>query len=1213
MAITGVFGSQKEAKVVALIDRICATLNIKKDGSSLSNKEMSNRADAWANAGEDILTSGGDETMDPSFFEEVDEYFKVYEQKESKLQNKKEFEKIESFIKDEKVSGRKRRDTARLLAASEEVRVSAEVAELKTYRFAQGSSAGLVRLREKIADVENSHASRKMVISRASRMATADCRRQFKRVREFFQSLHDNRKDKLKYQYERSLKIQSMLHRLRKSDPRVMALEQNTAERIYRKKEADMTELNMVQNLEEATYLEKIIVLLDDVLEAKEAAADAYFQLQIKNLKSQQHDQAGREKEIMEMRTKSMLEMAELIAKYVKEEMADQEDDEETKELVERTERKKDFEGSHSKVLLSVSDLYDTILWSVANGSIGISSSDSDSFDSYEDDDEEEAIKNNNNNNADNENLDDDLIGVEPTAGPVNSNGVPIIENNWKDTGDTASVQSGSTANTTDVNTSENLSPVGHIFVKRLRKEIRAKEKKLEKRHLAEHKATRKQFRSETRKLKERHQTIVDVLLARCVEERQKLRDAISRRMTLMEQKQSFSTNTLQEGIEADVKAMQGAWVEHKRLEEEQKTTFAKAQALISAQVFHEVRNALSSVVAMSEMTSSLQKDPSVTSETLVSSVSEMLDQNKEVVNYSLNMLNNILDVSKIKAGSFETKETFFDLQDLVNRATTMQLVKAKTRGVKMSFAALPEPQVAYSDEDIVARIITNFISNAVKFTKAGAVQPFVCPLEDIDPSNNTKPKFVRVDGKNKKASSPNNSGKKNSPKDGNNEEAMDEDDATFAAVKYVAVGVADTGPGLSRELLSIAEDGLFNSDASKMNSGAKNSGFGLHLAHQLASTLGSEVNLTDLETFQKYCNVDMASVLNTDLSSIHDSASDAGSVYSEDTPGKGTVLYITIPVISDSRKGVSMLNTKPGSQLALDESSKKYVFSPQPAPNSVDGCFRILVADDVAMLRKGLMRSVLDIFKQISNCRISVSTACTAEDALRAIESNSYDMFICDNQFAPPTHLNRFPPEYENTRLHVDSFGNMVDTRNKVAQFFKNEAFTIAPGDGSLSGLDALLQLAQTTITTNPSISVPILVLHSGHELELPRNLGIIVVRKPLKRNDFVPLFERNAQNLIETGMCVEVKRNDCTVVLNRGGAQLFVRRKGVEANSRDSGDNATAMDLNMDGAQLVRKRNSDDAQKGASALIPNEGADSPQHKKLKSNKPNQVQLDHG
>ena len=62
----------------------------------------------------------------------------------------------------------------------------------------------------------------------------------------------------------------------------------------------------------------------------------------------------------------------------------DREEDEATKEMVERTERRKDFDASNSKVLLSISDLYDTILWSVATGSIGISSSDSSSFDSLD-------------------------------------------------------------------------------------------------------------------------------------------------------------------------------------------------------------------------------------------------------------------------------------------------------------------------------------------------------------------------------------------------------------------------------------------------------------------------------------------------------------------------------------------------------------------------------------------------------------------------------------------------------------------------------------------------------------------------------------------------------------------------------------------------------------------------------------------------------------
>merc|ERR1712176_1066552 len=295
-----------------------------------------------------------------------------------------------------------------------------------------------------------------------------------------------------------------------------------------------------------------------------------------------------------------------------------------------------------------------------------------------------------------------------------------------------------------------------------------------------------------------------------------------------------------------------------------------------------------------------------------------------------------------------------------------------------------------------------------------------------------------------------------------------------------------------------------------------------------------------------------MTSVMNTDSSSVASDGADGASVYSEDTPGKGTVLYITIPVISDVNKAKKNLAGSDGVDEALDLALKKYVFSPKPAPGSTDGCFRILVADDVAMLRKGLMRSVLDIFKKISDCPISVSTACTAEDALRAIGSNDYDMFICDNQFAPPTHLNRMPPDSDANRNKVDSRGSMVDVRRAVMNFFKNEAFTIAPGDGSLSGIDALLQLAKAKA---PSINIPVLVLHSGHQLELPKEHGILVVRKPLKRNDFVPLFERNAQNLIETGMCVEVKRGDKIAVLNRAGAQLYLKQNCMISTEDDSG----------------------------------------------------------
>merc|ERR1711971_1536745 len=112
--------------------------------------------------GEHILTDGGDDILDPLDFEQVEEYFKNFECKESKIDNRIEFEMIEKFVNAEQVSGRKRRETARLLAASEEVRISAEVAELKKYRLKQQTLADGPKIHQKVSDVEKSHASRKM-------------------------------------------------------------------------------------------------------------------------------------------------------------------------------------------------------------------------------------------------------------------------------------------------------------------------------------------------------------------------------------------------------------------------------------------------------------------------------------------------------------------------------------------------------------------------------------------------------------------------------------------------------------------------------------------------------------------------------------------------------------------------------------------------------------------------------------------------------------------------------------------------------------------------------------------------------------------------------------------------------------------------------------------------------------------------------------------
>ena len=381
-------------------------------------------------------------------------------------------------------------------------------------------------------------------------------------------------------------------------------------------------------------------------------------------------------------------------------------------------------------------------------------------------------------------------------------------------------------------------------------------------------------------------------------------------------------------------------------------------------------------------------------------------------------------------------------------------------------------------------------------------------------------------------------------------------DDGSYAShnqhcFKLMAVGVADTGCGLSQEMLNKAEAGLYNSDNSQgTSSGAKNSGFGLHLAIQLAGTLGTKIYLADLAQCHGVLNADIQMAFER----IQSNAGDHSSV------ARGTVLYVVIPIIAD--EACHSLNSKPSlPSLPVDSTSQVdantnetlpkspiYKFAPQCANSgSVNtDSFRILLADDVLMLRKGLTRSLLQLFEQIANCPVQIYTACTAEDTLRMISSEPFDMVISDNQFAPPTGLQVLEKgsERPNIKCKEDSKQLM---RRRSSIHFQTEAFTIEEGDGDLSGLQALSQILDPSLDQQQSYPhpTPILILLSGHKFVLPASSGIIVTQKPLRRQDIVPLLEAHVQLLIDSGICIEEEDENGSMcrVVNHRGVQIFSR----------------------------------------------------------------------
>lgn len=88
-----------------------------------------------------------------------------------------------------------------------------------------------------------------------------------------------------------------------------------------------------------------------------------------------------------------------------------------------------------------------------------------------------------------------------------------------------------------------------------------------------------------------------------------------------------------------------------------------------------------------------------------------------------LDIINNILDISKVESGKMELDEAGFDLRDEINKAVSIigQTVKTKGLGLELQLDQ-SIPNMLYGDPTRVRQIMINLLGNAVKFTEHGKI-----------------------------------------------------------------------------------------------------------------------------------------------------------------------------------------------------------------------------------------------------------------------------------------------------------------------------------------------------------------------------------------------------------------------------------------------------------------------------------------------------------
>jgi signal transduction histidine kinase/DNA-binding response OmpR family regulator/HAMP domain-containing protein len=199
----------------------------------------------------------------------------------------------------------------------------------------------------------------------------------------------------------------------------------------------------------------------------------------------------------------------------------------------------------------------------------------------------------------------------------------------------------------------------------------------------------------------------------------------------------------------------------------------------------HELRTPLNSVIAL---TGVLSRRLSGKIQDEDFSYLEVIGRNGK---HLLDLINDILDISRIESGREELEFTNFNLTNLIDELIAMFEPQAQEKGIALLQQALKKPAFATNDAGKIRHILQNLIGNAIKFTETGSVKISIKQVDD-----------------------------------------------------NFEIQVADTGIGISEEVISYIFDEFRQADGS-ISQKYDGTGLGLSIAQKYARLVGGDITVS--------------------------------------------------------------------------------------------------------------------------------------------------------------------------------------------------------------------------------------------------------------------------------------------------------------------------------------------------------------------------------
>jgi PAS domain S-box-containing protein len=219
-----------------------------------------------------------------------------------------------------------------------------------------------------------------------------------------------------------------------------------------------------------------------------------------------------------------------------------------------------------------------------------------------------------------------------------------------------------------------------------------------------------------------------------------------------------------------------------------------RAKSAFLANMSHELRTPLNAILGLAQV---LEHDSD-----LAASQKEALDIIGRSGEHLLDLVNDVLEISRIEAGRASLNLAEFDLYRTLNRLEEMVGVQAKRRGLALLFERTENvPRYVRCDERKLRQVLLNLLTNAVKFTTVGSVRLRISSQE------------------------------------------MPPDSVLASAYRLLRFEVQDTGVGIApAEAESLFEPFV---QGERGQQGLGGAGLGLTISHEYAQLMGGEISVS--------------------------------------------------------------------------------------------------------------------------------------------------------------------------------------------------------------------------------------------------------------------------------------------------------------------------------------------------------------------------------